>query len=234
MSATAQVVMDRARYHLRDRDKGREAFSPFEYLATCDSEMKILAGAIDLGDSWYLRTDGDALAISGTSDEWTLPLSPDPATIKRVRLYSTQRELRVVSVDEFASIVDGNPTPSTSPGDPTVCCMWEDYSQVVHIRVHPWPRGADWLEFYRSDLPTSLTSSGDIIPFDDGCIEALALAVAETLALKMPAEERARRGLDPGVVQKWRPGIVELVRAHRVRRARQKSRKRIRRGVRGY
>lgn len=234
MSATALAVMKRTQFHLRDREKARQAFSQFEYLATIDSEMKVLAGLIDLGDSWYLQSEGDALTINGTSDEWTLPLSPDPSRLILVRLWSTQQLLKPLTPAAFAELVDGNPTPQSSPGDPCWYTIWEDYSQVVHIRVHPWPRKADYLEFFRSDLPVTLASTGDIIPFDDACIEALALTSADTLAAKMPAEERARRGLDVSVTRKWQANIAVLLRSHRVRRNRQKASKRIRRGKRGY
>lgn len=233
MSGSGLSVLTRVRFHLRDREKGRQAFSAFEVYATIDARLKLFAGRLDLGDTWTKVADTNTLAITNATDTYILSVTP-LHRLQKVRLASTQLELEILSQAGFEERRSGNVNPSANPGNPTACRLWEDGSQGLYIQLDPWPRGADDIEVLRSSLPVTVSDESSVIPLDDASLEGLAYDVAHELGLKMPPEERERRGLSPDVLAKWEQSVELAVHNHRVRRARGKASKRIRRGVRGY
>lgn len=232
MSKTPDLIRARVRFHLRDREKARPAFSSFEYDAVIDSEMRVLAGLIDLGDDW--GTGALGITLSNATDTYTAPSTLNYAAVKRLRLASSQREIELVSDEKWRQYRDGIASPQSQPGDPIIAREYENADQQLKFQFHPWPRGADSVEIYRQLMPDALVDDTSMIPFDDAGCEALIYKVAVVLAKKMPEEEFARRGLSPGVIDEWQANIRTLLNTHRTRRARQRARKKIRRGGRGY
>lgn len=218
---TLQSALDRVEYHLRDRDGGAPAFSPWEKEAVIESHMRLLAPQLLLADEWATPL---VTLIAGT-DTYTLPTTTrqDYDRLKMLRLQSNGQEIPVVSLQVFESYRSGDTTGQR--GTP-LCAMVVGQAEQSgpSLRFWPVPIEADTCDGFFSLLPAEfLHDETAAIPFDAPAFEALCYSAALELYGRMPEEERAKRALGNNTPELWPMHIASGVRASRERRRRQQG-----------
>lgn len=226
MSVTVAVAKKRTRFHLRDRDPSDYAFSTPEVERELEAAMRSVAADAKLGQDWT------TLAITTTTDTFTMPGTEQFAQVLAVRLRSNGMTLEPLTREQFDALREGSTTAAPNTGTPQWYTLYETAAQALKIQVGPWPIASDTLDILCSYLPAAFVDDTTAIPFDDLAGEALAYRAASTLAAMAPPEALAKVGLNGGVAKLYAAEADKLVARSRVRRAQQRAAGRMARVVR--
>lgn len=230
MSTTLAVVRNKVRMALRDRDRARYIFSTPEITARINAQMRTLAGLLKLGN------EVATLTLVADTDTYTLPDSPTKtyAQVIDVARDSDNYPVTLETRETFSARLVGSTGTITgrSRGLPFAATIWEEPDGSLKMQIDPVPRAGDLpatLSIFRSTEPVQLTADTDTIPFDKDAEEALVYATAAELVDMAPDDALEQVRLSRQASEVFRGNVSMLVRAHDIRRARQRATQKVRR-----
>lgn len=215
---------------LRDRDMARTIFSSPEVDARINAQIVTLSGLLKLGQ------ESVSLALVADTDTYAVPNSPGTTytQVVDVARNSDNYPVTVATRETFAERLIGTSgaTQGRSRGRPDACCLWEEPDNTLTIQVDPVPRAQDIPEsllIFRSVKPAAVENDADSIPFDVDAQEALVYATAAELVDMATDEALEQVRLSRSASEIFRGNVRTLLRAHDLRRARQRATQKVRR-----
>ena len=227
MSTSYQQWRTRVRYHMRDRDPSRYAFSTPEVEREMEAVLRALSGPSGLGTGQNWTT----LAVTAATDTYDMPDSEMYRQVLAIRR-DDGLPLEILTREQFDRWREGESSTSHSSGRPERATLYEVPSVTTTapklvVQFHPWPDRSETLDILRSLVPSSLGSDTHLLPFDDIGCEALAYKVAANLLAGTDDETLARLKLTRAVAGLYASEADRLVRESRIRRANMRAASRL-------
>lgn len=186
MSETRAACELNARVLIDDLDHSAYGVTSERLHEIVKHEAQRIGRAVGLGSSW----SSAFVTLTAGDRDYPLNTGNQYANIEHLIVDSLNWPMSKIPLEAMNAYYMGFVPFSNARGIPRVYSIWEDSSQVVHLRIFPTPATNDSLTAFYKLQVTPLALDADAIPFSDDLLRALEKSVAVRMWQSMPMDKR--------------------------------------------
>lgn len=212
MAGAGNTVVTAARALVGDNNAARPVIAQDDFRRAVNRQVAFVAKKLGLGPAW----DDDAITLSLTEFDYTLPTSVDYNQVIALQYSSDRRQLDKRSPEEIRELRSGTGSAS---GRSYLYAMDRDSSGRAVVMLPYLPSHVETLDAYVSTMPSQWESGPGTppsIPFSETALRALEMLVAAAVVKPLGSDKMTALDLSPKSADDWISEAMELIREERL------------------